>query len=522
MLQFNSSLYNSTLKLFPYWRLSSLLSTSVVNPEITNLPKQDNIIQDHANLSIKNEVLQKETAPEEKSIELPDNIKKIKERKSSKAELNNQIRNAKSTTDLIGIMKMPGITIEHVRQILSLISSKSTNVEKTNVSLVKATDSLTNLKQKKIVFDNLKILPLATPSLIQILKKLSYNSERNVPLLRTLAYNIAMYSERLNIKMCGDILYSLAVLNYYDENLINKVMLDLFQEIPKNSGAPVFGSIVTSIGLLRYKRCEVLDVICKWAVDNYEQLRVQDFIATLQCFATFGYNPPDMDLLKQHMNSLKKEDTNDDLWLDFVWSLILLDKALPSHIASVLDMAFVKTILNAPDAKRMSRILKLLNINGAAEVLLKDYNGPMLNTTADIFTIPLERRKQKQEFIDLLTETLKEIVPLRFQINVYTKMGFYIDAECYLNSNKEFVRIDDVTDNSTNTRVAIMVHDYHDYSRGKEELLGVIQFYNKILTAKGYKVLNISYHNFSVNDKLVKRVHYLNEQIKSLSLEQNL
>lgn len=56
---------------------------------------------------------------------------------------------------------------------------------------------------------------------LQILKRLSYTNDRNISLLKALTVNITLYSDQLNIRMCGDILYSLAVLNYPEEVIDN-------------------------------------------------------------------------------------------------------------------------------------------------------------------------------------------------------------------------------------------------------------------------------------------------------------
>lgn len=61
-----------------------------------------------------------------------------------------------------------------------------------------------------------------------------------------------------------------------------------------------------------------------------------------------------------------------------------------------------------------------------------------------------------------------------------------------------------------------MVHSYYDYSRGDEDILGIVKFYNNLLNAQGYRVVNIPYQNFSANDVLLKRIKYLNDQIYSV------
>lgn len=424
----------------------------------------------------------------------------------------------KNQNDLINIIKSPGITFDQVKKLISLITDKNLNTQVSNPVTDHQKKHATKLSMENIQTNTTKILPIATPSLIQVLKKLSLIKDRNIPLLRTLTHNIGMYSEELDIRMCGDILYSLSALNYYDVNLLNKLMQSLLVNIPKNKKAPIFGSIVASISSLQYRNNEVLEVICKWAIDNYTVLRVQDFVATLKCFATFGYIPQDINSLQQYISSVKQEDINNyEVWLNYVWYLTILGQAQPQHISLVLKQDFVDNIHNImPEEKQISKILKILNINAAAQLLIKDYNDSLLNRPLPIPVKTIERRKQKQELIKLLHETLKEIAPFSFKIDVDTDAGFFIDAECYLNSKNEFIKIDDFSTNSNDKRLAIMIHDYHDYSKGKEELLGKVQFYNNILSSKGYKVLNISYHNFSTSDKLIKRVKYLSEQIKSI------
>lgn len=71
--------------------------------------------------------------------------------------------------------------------------------------------------------------------------------------MRSLAFNIGRCSEKLDIKQCADILYALAVLNFPDEVLLEKVGADLRSTLSNNDRSSVIGSILTSIGILRYR-----------------------------------------------------------------------------------------------------------------------------------------------------------------------------------------------------------------------------------------------------------------------------
>lgn len=71
--------------------------------------------------------------------------------------------------------------------------------------------------------------------------------------MRSLAFNIGRCSEKMDIKQCADVLYALAVLNFPDEVLLEKVGTDLRSVLSTNDRHSVIGSILTSIGILRFR-----------------------------------------------------------------------------------------------------------------------------------------------------------------------------------------------------------------------------------------------------------------------------
>lgn len=85
---------------------------------------------------------------------------------------------------------------------------------------------------------------------------LTTRKRRSVLLLRTLAYNISASGETLNLKQSADLLYSMCNLNFVDDNLLAKICGDVTNEIKKDfKKSSVVGSIITSLGLLKYKHC---------------------------------------------------------------------------------------------------------------------------------------------------------------------------------------------------------------------------------------------------------------------------
>lgn len=76
---------------------------------------------------------------------------------------------------------------------------------------------------------------------------------RSTLLLRTLSFNITRSSYQLNIKEASDLLYSMSILNFPDENLMTRIANDICIQLQKKiERSSVMGSILTSIGLMRY------------------------------------------------------------------------------------------------------------------------------------------------------------------------------------------------------------------------------------------------------------------------------
>ncbi|CAG9824055.1 unnamed protein product [Phaedon cochleariae] len=130
---------------------------------------------------------------------------------------------------------------------------------------------------------------------------LSSKKRRSILLLRSLAYNITGSSELLNLKEAGDLLYSMSTLNFPDENLLSRIAADTCSEL-ENAGSElekiarkssVVGSILTSL-----------------------------FLPQLT----------------------PSEAGKSSVWLEVVWSLVLLNKATDEHISSILDPMFLKQL----------------------------------------------------------------------------------------------------------------------------------------------------------------------------------
>lgn len=66
-----------------------------------------------------------------------------------------------------------------------------------------------------------------------------------------------------------------------------------------------------------------------------------------------------------------------------------------------------------------------------------------------------------------------------------------------------------------------MVYDYHDYCKGQNDLVGTTYLYTKLLKARGYDLISLSYKNFSAEDNIKKRAIYLKNCMNNVGIQIN-
>lgn len=482
-----------------------------------------------------------------------------KEGKDISDTFSEQIESAKSVADLLSVVESTKVSRKHALKIVTVLAdwtcaghiqasdfeadprfltlcrilgrSKSGKIETAppEVTKVSSNDLATVLG---ITGDDeaAKLIgKISLPQMVKVMSSLAAKKRRSLPLLRSLAFNISSSSDKVDIKQSADILYASAILNFHDEVLLEKICSDLYECIPQNKKRAVIHSIVTSIGILKYRDTELLDTLSEWYVQNLQVCQTQDIVSILMTLATVYYTPVNADVLFTKLNSHvgSADMVSPSQWLDSVWSLVILGRATPEHYASVLSEKFINQ-LTSFDIEDMSVAtkLKLLNINGAARLRAKDtYKGPLLDTNADNWKVQLSRPKEKQTLVTSVLEAMSNLLPSSQYIrtNINTGMGFLIDAEFMVDNkltpmqllSKSGVPITR-SDSRRGIKVAILVLDYHDTTRRSSSMTGIAAFTVELTRLSEYKVLAINHSDFMSHSKLVARVRFLEQQLKLL------
>lgn len=179
-------------------------------------------------------------------------------------------------------------------------------------------------------------LPL--PQKVLVFSSFARKKTRSVPVLKTLATTISTHSGKLNLKECSDLLYAMVKLNFVDEMLLSRITVDINQTIDKNANkVAVVGSIVTSIGFLKYKEPILLDNLIKWMVAKQQLCRPKDLASLILTLALVNHQSNCVDDAKTELvPKISQDDLSCNEWLDFVWALCVLESHQPRHLETVL------------------------------------------------------------------------------------------------------------------------------------------------------------------------------------------
>lgn len=527
IFRFNSNVASTELKPSPESTDSTLHASTNKTTTAANIPiKSTNHIVTAAFASLK------DTANDSLGIQTP--------------FIDKRITSAKTVDELLSISSEgSGISRRHALKVVSVLASWSTN-DKVKLSdfetdprflkLCKILARLNNfhtINKVKSRSEDLSMILSVTaddeaaklvatitlPQMVKVMSSLAYKHRRSLMLLRSLAFNITRCNGALDIKQCADLLYSVAHLNFFDENLLQRITYDISSCLEKNvNRSAVVGSILTSLGLLKYKDSVLLDTLSDWMLKNHDICRPQDMFAFFLTLAVLNHTPANWEQIFNVMvPQLKREEAvKSSVWIEFVWSLVLLNKVNNEHLESVLSEDFLNQI---PEISNdTSSKLRLLNINAYAMNLKPDYKGPTISEDSFIKSTDLLRSKEKVEIINSMVESLKNLVQSEeyLKTDVNKGMGFYIDADCGFDKKCNPVALDKIKTTPDAIRVAIIAQDYHDMLKGRQEPTGVHLLIAQLLKEQGYQLLRIPYTEFNPRDKLVNRVQYLETKLKAL------
>lgn len=179
---------------------------------------------------------------------------------------------------------------------------------------------------------------LSLPQKVKVFSSLARKKTRSIVVLKTLASTISAHADKLNLKECSDLLFAMTSLNFIDEMLLCRISMDINDGLAKNlNKTAVVGSIVTSLGFLKYKEPALLDNLTEWVINKQELCRPKDLTSLILTLALVNYRPKNVDdITSKILPKITRNDLSANEWLDYVWALSVLELHQSNHLESIL------------------------------------------------------------------------------------------------------------------------------------------------------------------------------------------
>lgn len=175
---------------------------------------------------------------------------------------------------------------------------------------------------------------------VKVFSSFARKKTRSLEVLKALAANISAHPDKMNLKECSDLLFAMTTLNFIDEMLLCRIGIDINAALEKNvDKVAVVGSIVTSLGFLKYNEPTLLENLTKWVIDKQELCRTKDLASLVITLALVNYVPNNVnDLTAKIISKISRDDLSANEWLDYVWALSMLELQQSLHLESVLRL----------------------------------------------------------------------------------------------------------------------------------------------------------------------------------------
>ncbi len=193
----------------------------------------------------------------------------------------------------------------------------------------------------------LDLIEQLTPKdMCRVFHVLSQLNHRNTPLLRSLAYHLRKSSFSLSTLQIANLLHACSTLSYFDQDFLESISANVLSEDNTLEDPSLSAKLLKSLSTLRYRNTQLLDVLNQSVLRQIDKVSDHDLSFVLMTCANLDYLPTStQDRMSEIVKRIQEgAESNPKLWLDTVWSLVLLNKATHEAVQSVLEPEFYKKL----------------------------------------------------------------------------------------------------------------------------------------------------------------------------------
>lgn len=383
--------------------------------------------------------------------------------------------------------------------------------------------------------------------------------QRNIALLEICAYNIMKLtngdgtSSKLSLQLehIQKCLLSCGILHYHELTFFKFLADELRKQLENgeeklpatwmNENETCLLAIINSVGMLQLRDERMLDALGNVLKRHPDRKRL--VVSFVQTCGALNYAPSTS--FKQIVTSVGNDPLasghfklvdNDAVgvggrerhsYLNFVWSLCLLNEASSYLVASVLEKKFFDSILkDKTSIDFKSNLLKILNINMHSMLRMDNYEGPNLPEDfqlAEYAEILAPKANLNEALVSALAgfRSVNKFVKL----NLLTSFGILIDAFMIIDKNGAPLPLENYLGKESSSsddeiRVAIKLIGYKDQTLINKQINGIQMFQLSLLKEIGYQPL-IIYQNELQTASLGERVNLIEKKLIELARTKN-
>ncbi|CAF4670423.1 unnamed protein product [Rotaria sp. Silwood1] len=374
----------------------------------------------------------------------------------------------------------------------------------------------------------------------KILINKSMLKRRDRTIIRAACYHLLKLSESFLFPLdkLKDCLLACAMLNVYDKSFLERLIRDAFEQINNINDPFIFQSIVTSMGTLRLRHCELLDAFGRIFLEESNLFSssknkfIQSFIRTC---ASVNYSPPTLSKIIENHLKLDENITDDNNQLneiksriDLVWSLAILDQANQYHLSAVLNQDIFQLVQNEISNSKIASALKLLTIYSySLQKFSKKFPKPTFNIEQLAQQLTLKDSNAQDQLAKTVITFAAENKYSKFNVvtsnmividclMVVDKTGTPQDLNTVLTNgdNNGQTTFNKIRIDENNFKIALKCLDYQDKTLLTKSVSGSVALQLRLLNSLGYKCVPIDYDEFIKIQVLNDRSKYIQRKIK--------
>ncbi|CAF2673913.1 unnamed protein product [Rotaria sp. Silwood2] len=377
----------------------------------------------------------------------------------------------------------------------------------------------------------------------KILVNKSMLKRRDRTIIRAACYHLLKLSESFLFPLdkLKDCLLACAMLNVYEKSFLERLIRDAYEQINNINDPFIFQSIVTSMGTLRLRHCELLDSFGRIILEesnlfsSSKNKSIQSFIRTC---ASVNYSPPTLSKIVDNHLKLDENITDDNNQLneiksriDLVWSLAILDQANQNHLSVVLNQDIFQLVQNEISNSKIASALKLLTTYSySLQKFSKKFPKPTFNIEQLAQQLTLKNSNAQDQLAKTVVTFATENKYSKFNVvtsnmividclMVVDKAGTPQDLNTVLtngdsNGNNGQTTFNKIRIDENNFKIALKCLDYQDKTLLTKSISGSVALQLRLLNSLGYKCVPIDYDEFIKIQVLNDRSKYIQRKIK--------